>query len=593
MTIRVWFDAAAVGPSDVGIFRVADRIFRLLQKRTEFEVVPFLLREALCHEGFDGIRDGLNAKWHSADSLADAVKPEDVLVTCNPIVHEYQHAFPFGKCKTVAMVHDLIPWMLGSRFEPMYAILGRYDYLGCISTHVEKDLWVHFGQFLRHRQQTHITPHGDWILNKAPTSASDTEIDVPAHYILWMYGAGCLRKRFDVMVDALAKLPSHVHVCLPSEGKKFQSIFDKAMQKHPHLLSRVHVFPKCTDAQLQLLYARARCLVLTTYSEGFGLPVLEAAMHRLPIVLPCNSCLPEVAEGYPDVHWYATVDVDGLAEAVLPLVAEKEAPRRTDARAAESFLARYRHETFVDLVRDVAHGTVPHRTHPPTGSIAASFPSGAIPKPGDEKTVWIGEYKPFRAAVVCAMNDLQARVHELPFLVGRLPKNWKMRLVLPASTDPELVRLHVAKHPRLEACLVQGDPFRMAWRSLVDPTLDRVLLGDGFEEGVWRELLLRSVSDRPVGVFRYLVPSDGTLTTELLPHFLPPERTLYSTQTLLLTCPWMTTLDWWNAKNIAQTLTERLLHHPMDLLVTAYRGNNLWLQEYNRRLFKGKTESKQ
>lgn len=48
------------------------------------------------------------------------------------------------------------------------------------------------------------------------------------------------------------------------------------------------------DAQLQQLYRNARCLVMPSLYEGFGLPVLEAMKYGIPAIVSEAGSLPEV-----------------------------------------------------------------------------------------------------------------------------------------------------------------------------------------------------------------------------------------------------------------------------------------------------------
>ena len=49
-----------------------------------------------------------------------------------------------------------------------------------------------------------------------------------------------------------------------------------------------------TDHQLGQLYNNALLYVFPSLNEGFGLPVLEAFEHKLPVLVANNTCLPEV-----------------------------------------------------------------------------------------------------------------------------------------------------------------------------------------------------------------------------------------------------------------------------------------------------------
>lgn len=50
-----------------------------------------------------------------------------------------------------------------------------------------------------------------------------------------------------------------------------------------------------TDSQTATIYKHAVLYVFPSVNEGFGIPILEAFAHRVPVLASNNSCLPEVA----------------------------------------------------------------------------------------------------------------------------------------------------------------------------------------------------------------------------------------------------------------------------------------------------------
>jgi alpha-1,3-rhamnosyl/mannosyltransferase len=58
---------------------------------------------------------------------------------------------------------------------------------------------------------------------------------------------------------------------------------------------RVHFLPWLSEHDLDGLYSLASCFVLPSFAEGFGLPILEAMSHRVPVACSNVSSMPEVA----------------------------------------------------------------------------------------------------------------------------------------------------------------------------------------------------------------------------------------------------------------------------------------------------------
>jgi len=85
---------------------------------------------------------------------------------------------------------------------------------------------------------------------------------------------------------------------------------------------------------LHAAYAGARAFCYPSLREGFGLPVLEAMAHGVPVVTSSGSAMAEFADGaglLVDPH-----DVDGLADALSIAVGSQHDELATAARARAS-----------------------------------------------------------------------------------------------------------------------------------------------------------------------------------------------------------------------------------------------------------------
>jgi O-antigen biosynthesis alpha-1,2-mannosyltransferase len=117
------------------------------------------------------------------------------------------------------------------------------------------------------------------------------------------------------------------------------------------LSSRALVLGYVPPETLPVLYDAANVFVFPSFDEGFGLPVLEAMAHGLPVVASQTSCLPEVggeAAIYVDPHdprdiarkiMQASED-DGLRESMMARGLER-AREFTWRRTAEGYLKVY------------------------------------------------------------------------------------------------------------------------------------------------------------------------------------------------------------------------------------------------------------
>ncbi len=105
---------------------------------------------------------------------------------------------------------------------------------------------------------------------------------------------GVLQKRKNLLrlIEAFETLPEDWRLVLAGapSGYGAEAILERA-RAHP----RVQITGYLATPALEQLYARASIFAFPSLDEGFGIPVLEAMAHGLPVVTSNSSALPEVA----------------------------------------------------------------------------------------------------------------------------------------------------------------------------------------------------------------------------------------------------------------------------------------------------------
>jgi glycosyltransferase involved in cell wall biosynthesis len=64
---------------------------------------------------------------------------------------------------------------------------------------------------------------------------------------------------------------------------------------HPESAKHLFWFKDVSDEYLEKLYATSTCLIAASEGEGFGLPLIEAAQHKVPIIARDIPVFREVA----------------------------------------------------------------------------------------------------------------------------------------------------------------------------------------------------------------------------------------------------------------------------------------------------------
>lgn len=88
-----------------------------------------------------------------------------------------------------------------------------------------------------------------------------------------------------------------------------------------------------TEGQLKWLYRGCKAYVVASLSEGFGLPGVEAMLHRAPVVSSNATCLPEV---YGDGAWYFDpLDVHDIARCINEVLSNTQLRNQLILRGRE------------------------------------------------------------------------------------------------------------------------------------------------------------------------------------------------------------------------------------------------------------------
>jgi len=139
-------------------------------------------------------------------------------------------------------------------------------------------------------------------------------------HILFM-GTLSLRKNVGTLLEAYARLRTTLADAPPlvlAGHRTPASARWEARCEQPPLKGHVAITGYVDSARKNDLYADALMLVLPSYEEGFGLPVLEAMACGVPVIVSSRGSLPEVAG--PAAAPIDPDDADGFARAMRTLL---------------------------------------------------------------------------------------------------------------------------------------------------------------------------------------------------------------------------------------------------------------------------------
>jgi glycosyltransferase involved in cell wall biosynthesis len=183
-----------------------------------------------------------------------------------------------------------------------------------------------------------------------PDASVLARLGLDAPFFLYV-GAAYPYKNLAGLIEAFARLDGNRQLVLAGDQEEFGAAL-REQAVAAGLADRV-VFPgRVSDAELAALYGGALAYAFVSYSEGFGLPGLEAMSAGLPVVAASAGSLPEI---YGDAARYCDPrDADSIAAALDQVASDEQLRTRLVAlgreraaefswqRTAEQTLAVYR-----------------------------------------------------------------------------------------------------------------------------------------------------------------------------------------------------------------------------------------------------------
>lgn len=130
------------------------------------------------------------------------------------------------------------------------------------------------------------------------------------------------RKGYEATLAAFDRLWRSRHdapdlIIVGKPGWKTEEL-QAAIRSHPEFGSRLHWFDRVSDEELCLLYEACRGVLVASRGEGWGLPLVEAAMHRRYVLARNLEVFRE--HGLPNILYFDDDSPEALAERLWELV---------------------------------------------------------------------------------------------------------------------------------------------------------------------------------------------------------------------------------------------------------------------------------
>jgi len=330
---RLFIDATPThrNGGQTGIQRVVREVARRAVK-TGF-ALPVIVENGALISWFDGPG--------SSDPIVFAPGDRFVLLdACWDLVDEYAPIIDRLRAaggSIVSVVHDLIPLThplavspgLQAAFRDWFErVVMDSEEILCISRSAATDFLVHVSNresFAAEERRIGWWRLGADFTDEAPGPVSAAAQAAFADDKPCFLSVGTLepRKAYPVALDAFEALWRNGvdarYLIVGRPGWQSEALAHR-IRSHPELGRRLFWLDVAGDADLRFCYRRAHALVSPSILEGFGLPLVEAGRHGLPVIAADIPVFRET--GGHGVHYVPPLDPQGLAERVAALCRE-------------------------------------------------------------------------------------------------------------------------------------------------------------------------------------------------------------------------------------------------------------------------------
>jgi glycosyltransferase involved in cell wall biosynthesis len=153
-------------------------------------------------------------------------------------------------------------------------------------------------------------------------------------------------KNQELLIRAARTLDSDIVIVLAGHAEPYEQQL-RELARELDVDARIRFVGYVSDEDLEGLWGVADCAAFPTLGEGFGIPVIEALAHGVPVAVSDIPVLREVGGELP--HYFDPHDpVDG-ARAIREALRDTDAPGRGPGHAERftwSAAARATHEVY-------------------------------------------------------------------------------------------------------------------------------------------------------------------------------------------------------------------------------------------------------
>lgn len=234
------------------------------------------------------------------------------------------------KGKKIVTIHDLI----FLRYPHLYSYFDRLIYrqkfyMACknadiiiaISLETKKDI-ISFFKIPEQKIKVVYQSCDDLFYN-AYTDLEINEVtknyNLPSSYLLYV-GTIEERKNLLTIVKALKNVSDIPLIVVGKKTKYYKKVLNYIQQNN--LSHRIIFLENVSNNVLPIIYQKASIFIYPSIFEGFGIPIIEAIVSKIPVITTNSGCFPEA--GGPHSIYINPLDEKMMAQKINELLQNEE-----------------------------------------------------------------------------------------------------------------------------------------------------------------------------------------------------------------------------------------------------------------------------
>ena len=170
-----------------------------------------------------------------------------------------------------------------------------------------------------------------------------TKHHLPEKYLLYV---GTIEERKNLLSLIMAIHKKGINIPLVVIGRKAEVYYKSILNYISTNKMNNIIFPEnVSNPELAVVYQDAECFIYPSFFEGFGIPLLEATVSRIPVITSKSGCFIEAAG--PGAVYIDPHSPEQIGEAILRVTGSKELKDRMISIGIE-YSNNFRDETIAD-----------------------------------------------------------------------------------------------------------------------------------------------------------------------------------------------------------------------------------------------------